>query len=252
MITFPYFSDIDATKQLERWKKIDPLNDVFGANWQPGGEIFERCSWPVIQQNRVDLNEVAKLREALQENLPEDLTASPEETDLRASKVLWEYLAGGRLSLSQAADCGIWRWMAFRVIPDLIFRRFKGTFKDDRFLSVGATKRCWPLRMYWMAWMCSNENGVVSHDILAVLAKTDIQSGILERTGGGYDREMYQAILSVLGSENTENRARLARGMMKRLTAIRGAQETCILTTAGKMQLATRLLEWSVKYYRAD
>jgi|GEM_PF-6312206 len=252
MITFPYLSDIDASKQLERWKRLEPLHNRFGADWQPGGEIFERCSWPVIQRNRVDLSEVATLREVLKANLPEDLAASPEDTDFRASKALWEYLRGERLSLSQAADCGIWRWMAIRVLPDLIFRRFKGTISEDRYLSVGAAKRCWPLRMYWMAWMCSNENGVINNDTLAVLAKTDIQSGILERTGGGYDREMYHAILSVLRSQRTEGRARLARGMMKRLTAIRGAQETCILSFDRKIKLAEQLLEWSIKYYRAD
>jgi hypothetical protein len=252
MITFPCLSDIEASKQLDRWKRFEPPNNIFGADWQPGSEIFERCSWPVIQRNRVDLSEVAKWREVLTGNLPEDLAASPEDTDLQASKALWEYLRVGRLSLSQASDCGIWRWMAVRVIPDLIFRRFKGTFSKNRFLSVGASKRCWPLRMYWMAWMCSNEDGVINNDILAVLAKTDIQSGILERTGGGYDREMYQAILSVLGIEKAESRARLARGMMKRLTAIRGAQETCILSFRRKKQLAQQLLEWSIKCYAAD
>ncbi len=252
MITFPYLSDIDASKELDRWKRFEPLNNLFRAGWEPRSEVFERCSWPVIQQNRVDLNEVIILRTSLERELPKDLAESPEDTDLRASKALWEYLAGGRLSLSQAADPGIWRWMAVRVLPDLILKRFSGTLSQDRFQSVGATKRCWPLRMYWMGWMCSNENGVINNEMLAVLAKTDIQSGILERTGGGYDREIYQAILLVLRSERIESRARLARGMLKRLTAIRGTQETCILSLERKVQLAEQLLEWSSKYYRAE
>ncbi len=250
MITYPSLTDSDARKTVTRWMAA---KTNLGETWVLGPGLFNQCSWPVIQRNRVSLEAVCGMRATLAGVLPSNLSDRPEATDLLVAKCLWNFFVGdGQLSLSQASDGGFWRWMSVRILPDLIYKRFGNEFSLPRFLNVGSSKRCWPQRLYWLAWMCADETGQLKEDLLSVLAKTDIQSGMLERTGSGYDREMYQNILSVVGRQEPGKRAMVTRGMMKRLTAIRGTRETCSLTPDEKLKLSEELLEWASKYYRAE
>jgi hypothetical protein len=249
MITYPALPQKDANDIIRRW--MEAGSDL-GGEWVLGPDLFNRCSWPVIQRNRVSLGTMHTLRNNLAAVLPTDLAASPEGTDFTAAKCLWSFFAGdGQLSLSQASDGGFWRWMSVRILPDLIYKRSGNQFSLPRFLSIGSNKRCWPQRLYWMAWICSDGAGNLSEGLLSVLSKTDIQSGLLERTGSGYDREMYQSILSVLQRREPGQWAMLTRGVMKRLTAIRGTRETCILNPDQKLELSEELIQWALKYYRA-
>ncbi|MCE9616504.1 MAG: hypothetical protein K8T26_19695 [Lentisphaerae bacterium] len=217
------------------------------------GAIFNEVSWQPIG-TRVTADQLLTFRKSLSRSLgeagyPRVMIKGEGICDKLAASSLWLALAP-LMAESDASSAGVWRWIALRVMPDMVlWRWFTGDRKlaRHRFCATG-NLRCWPMNLWWYAWMCSDPSGNPDDALMHILADTDLRMSILERTGGGYDRAMVQAVIRRVGQESG-GRAQLVRGMMKRLTWIRSVRETGVLQDGERASLVESLVTWSRQHY---
>ena len=220
------------------------------------GDIFLEAAWPPLG-TRVSIVQLATLRQSFIGPLnsvgfphtPPPTAAG--QADLVAAKAFWIGLCGS-ISEGAASDGEMWRWLALRFLPDAVAWRWQRTTdKRSRFLGSGTSLRCWPMSLWWYAWSCADEDGVLNEELLKAFASTDMRVALLERGGEGFDRPLIQAIIRHARGLKSD-REKLVRGAMRRLTWIRGSHQTAYLSEGDRVDLVNEIIAWALKNYCGD
>lgn len=121
------------------------------------------------------------------------------EIDLDLSIKIYDYFCDLGMTPTDASKDGIWRYIQMKVVPDMIFRRWKlkdGSLRDDRFW-----KQSWRLYLkilWWYVHLSYNVNLDETRAILQNNTSNDI-SQLVERTGEGYRIEYSREIMRRYG-----------------------------------------------------
>lgn len=118
-----------------------------------------------------------------------------------------------------AADTGVWRYIAVKVIPDIVTSRWpKRSSWQDRM--VAAPRRLYPKVLWWYIYLCW-QGGCESTLAAIKGGSEDIIAQLVERAGSGYRLDLSRAIIHRLAAADMTDAARIAlfRRVMKLNTA---------------------------------
>lgn len=180
-----------------KWRTLQKLNaekevEAFDAASIQGGNLPEISS------------EYESLRKQLQdawEKANEAVADKPAKKkgylrDIQFAFRLYVIFTEGKYAMTQreASDCGIWRYISVRVVPDIVLCRWESeTSWPDRLYRK--PNRIWLKIMWWYIYLSWQEN---IEDTAMVLEQntSDTISQLVERSGShGYRPELYRKII---------------------------------------------------------
>ena len=119
--------------------------------------------------------------------------------DLTLAISLYEYMQGLGMTVIEASNDGIWRYIQMKVIPDQIHRRWKPT--DGQINESRYWKRPWRIYLkilWWYVHLSYNESLDYTREMLKNNSSNDI-SQLVERSGEGYRIEYTREIMRRFG-----------------------------------------------------
>lgn len=112
------------------------------------------------------------------------------------------------VSLKDASDDDIWRFLSIKVIPDLTYFRYpdpdKGSVRIAKKRFYSHTRRIWAKTLWWYVYLGWQGDEKKTHDALEGNG-TNIISHFIERTGRGYRPELMRAFIGEYADQPIRN-----------------------------------------------
>lgn len=188
---------------------------------------------------------------AIEEEVNQELGVSEEEAafstydfDLLFGLKLYNLLKEKyNVSERQAAQDGIWMFLSIDIIPDVIYRRWKG-FNENRFYKE--SRRIWLKTLWWYIHLSWQQDIESTYIILKENTSDDLVQ-LVERSGSkGYRVELYRQIMKNYSQVQDLEKGRknqLFRKIMKLNTARARVVEPA-LTEGGEKQYVKELFNY--------
>lgn len=153
-----------------------------------------------LKFNTSSLGELEIIRDELKatERKICNIARSPYLFDLQFGLALYEILNRHGFTTRQASDDAIWRFIAIRVIPDIVQWRYpsdkESKINEDRFYKKAL--RIYPKTLWWYIHLSYRHNLETTEQILSTRMSTDTILQLVERAGnGGYRINLYREIM---------------------------------------------------------
>lgn len=107
------------------------------------------------------------------------------------------------LTVRNASDDGVWRFLSIAVVPDIVYDRWKDEkkpqyFNPDRFYA--GTRRIWLKILWWYVYLCWQGDYEQTEACIATNNANEI-SQLVERSGtGGYRVDLFRGIIGYYDS----------------------------------------------------
>lgn len=192
-------SDDLKLRPLTRAQSQRRFADLKSASFQPQSDLPE----PVL-----------RLRSAVIRSFDSAPTKTPIEQDRAMGLALYGELGPGKLTLRDAADDSIWRYLSLDVFPDFVLKR-SGSEQDAWFWS--SRWRIWLKRTWWLIHLSWQDDAASTAKVLKNWT-TDSVAQFVERPGSGFRVELWRGI----ARENAQRRFNQDqfRSVMKLNTAL--------------------------------
>jgi hypothetical protein len=138
--------------------------------------------------------------------------------DLAFGLRLYEVLNECGFNLRNASNDGIWRFLSLRVIPDIIYYRWKAA--PDHYWRM--SRRIWIKSLWWYIHLSWQNNEQKTYEVLEGNTTDEIQNRSERPGANGYRVNLYRTIMSYYGklSESQKKRGpNIFRRAMKLNTA---------------------------------
>ena len=166
--------------------------------------------------------------------------------DLDFGLRMYAFLRDGfGMTASTASDDDIWRFIHMKVVPDMIFDRWRSEenetnrINNDRFWKD--SRRMWLKTVWWYIHL-SLQNGSLdeTRKVLEGNGSDDI-SQLVERSGAGYRVDLYRAIMK---RYSNSSRDRLLLRKVLKLNVVRCATVEPLLFSSGIENYVESLFEY--------
>ncbi|MCP2034144.1 hypothetical protein L1279_001127 [Planomicrobium sp. HSC-17F08] len=218
---------------------------------------FETFNLETIQDYKPDnkFNDLRKDFKEIEELVNRELNSKEKSSaistydfDLLFGIKMYEMLSSKyRISERQASQDGVWMFLSIEVIPDVVFRRWKG-LNESRYYKE--SRRIWLKTLWWyihLSWQGDYEG---TFKVLKDNTTDDLVQ-LVERSGSkGYRVELYREIMlnySLIEENEKGRKNQLFRKVMKLNTARARVVEPA-LTNGGEEQYVKELF----KYFDKD
>lgn len=183
--------------KLSKIKAVDKFNYLF----PEGGDLIcpKVNNFPnqlqIIRQNLVDtFNEADKLGK------------KEFGLDITMSLKIYELLKPNDvLPMRVASSNEFWYWISLELIPDLVFRRYKGMNTDNiKKRYYERTLRIWPFMLWWGAHLTWQGDREKTLEVLNNGFTVTAYETLLDRCGNGYREDLFRAISLKFSQINKE------------------------------------------------
>lgn len=214
---------------------------------------FEAFNLETIQDYKPDskYNDLRKEFKEIEESVNKELSLKEKSSaistydyDLLFGIKMYEMLSSKyRISERQASQDGVWMFLSIEVIPDVVFRRWKG-LNESRYYKE--SRRIWLKTLWWyihLSWQGDYEG---TFKVL-IDNTTDDLVQLVERSGSkGYRVKLYREIMlnySLIEENEKGRKNQLFRKVMKLNTARARVVEPA-LTNGGEEQYVKELFKY--------
>lgn len=125
-------------------------------------------------------------------------TTKTYQLEYRYALQVYKILNEEGMTVRNASDDGVWRFLSIIVLPDIIYDRWKKPdspkyINADRF--YGATRRIWFKILWWYVYLCWQGTSEETEKLISGNNANEI-SQLVERAGtGGYRVELFREIM---------------------------------------------------------
>lgn len=139
-----------------------------------------------------------KLTNRFKKYLPEGNITKPYNIDYRFACDLYSVLNDEYgFTLRDAANDGIWRYIAMKVMPNLVRIRWNG-YKPDHLYSKSI--RIYPKQLWWYVHLSWQGDMKSTYELLSKSRfTTDVIQAVVERPGIGYNIDMVRKLMKEFG-----------------------------------------------------
>lgn len=224
-----------------RWKKLSKADaDIIMQKWVDKPEYIDDPDYSDLR------NEILDAMKATVYDLDIDksrIHKAGYEFDLYFGIKLFEILSKNyKLSVRDASDNGIWRYLSICVVPDVVFLRWG--MRPSRFWKEPG--RIWLKVLWWYIYLSWQGNNRSTYEILRNNTTDEIVQ-LVERSGAfGYRVDLCRNIMLYYGQLSVEERKRrpqLFRRVMKLNTARVKVVEPALLP-GGEKEYVKELFEY--------
>lgn len=171
------------------------------------------------------------------------------QKEYRFALVLFETLNAEGLTLRNASDDGVWRFLSMIVLPDIVYHRWKRP--DPRFINADrfylGTRRIWFKVLWWYVYLCWQGSLDETAKLIATNNADEI-SQLVERAGtGGYRVELYRQIMFYYDTNISQKRRAEEKNLLSRILQLNIARSQIIepdLVPGGTAAYVKQLFEY--------
>lgn len=135
-----------------------------------------------------------EMRKRIGNKTPKDYAS-----DLLYGLTLYRFLREKEFGIWDAADDNVWRYIAVKVMPDIVHERLGGDYAKDAFSGVRSS-RFWVRNIWWYIYLSLVETSerAPDYDMTAQILKgndTDILAGVVDHPGSGFRVELFRLMM---------------------------------------------------------